>query len=183
MGTSAHEVCTYIEQHLPGVGADDPMKLYKLVYYAQAWHLTWEGRPLFDDRIEAWKHGPMPATCYRERKAGITATSAHLNENQRSTIEAVIRFYGRLSGLELRHLTHREAPWRDARGTLPEDAPSSREITRGSMRRYYTRQAMLGRNVPSKASEHAPMPKDQALRLAAQEAPRWRGTLARLANR
>ncbi len=183
MGTSAHEVCTYIEQHLPGVGIGDPMKLYKLAYYAQAWHLTWEGRPLFDDRIEAWRHGPVPATGYKERKAGIPETAAHRTENQRSTIDAVIRFYGKFSGLALRDLTHREAPWRDARGNLPEDAPSSKEITRGSMRRFYTRQTMLGQNVPRKASEHTPMSKDRALALAAQEAPRWQGTLARLANR
>ncbi len=183
MVTSAQEVCTYIEQHLPGVGAEDPLKLYKLAYYAQAWHLVWEGRPLFSDRIEAWKHGPVPATCYKERSVGIIAPSANLTENQRSTIDAILRFYGKLSGWKLRELTHREDPWRDARGDLPENAHSSEEITISSMRRFYTRQAMLGKDVPRKATEHKPMSRDRALTLAAREAEKWQGTLARLAAR
>ena len=29
------------------------MKLQKLIYYAQAWSLVWDERPLFDEKIEA----------------------------------------------------------------------------------------------------------------------------------
>lgn len=35
------------------------MKLQKLVYYSQAWHLAWDGEPLFEARIEAWANGPV----------------------------------------------------------------------------------------------------------------------------
>ena len=34
------------------------MKLQKLCYYAQAWSLVWDDRPLFKERLEAWANGP-----------------------------------------------------------------------------------------------------------------------------
>ena len=35
------------------------LKLQKLLYYAQAWFLALQDKPLFDERIEAWAHGPV----------------------------------------------------------------------------------------------------------------------------
>ena len=34
-------------------------KLQKLLYYCQAWHYTIFNEVLFDERIEAWTHGPV----------------------------------------------------------------------------------------------------------------------------
>ena len=49
----------------------DNLKLQKLLYYAQAWHLVFRGKPLFRERIEAWVHGPVVPLIYREyRKYG-----------------------------------------------------------------------------------------------------------------
>ncbi len=36
-----------------------PMKLMKLVYIAQGWHLAIKDAVLFGNRIEAWKYGPV----------------------------------------------------------------------------------------------------------------------------
>lgn len=44
------------------------LKLQKLVYYAQAWHLAITGQPLFADRIEAWVHGPVVPGLYNKYK-------------------------------------------------------------------------------------------------------------------
>lgn len=44
------------------------LKLQKLVYYAQAWHLAITGEPLFADRIEAWPHGPVAPSLYGKYK-------------------------------------------------------------------------------------------------------------------
>jgi len=44
------------------------LKLQKLVYYAQAWHLAITGEPLFTDRIEAWVHGPVVPSLYSKYK-------------------------------------------------------------------------------------------------------------------
>src|SRR5260370_16151758 len=36
-----------------------PLRLQKLLYYTQGWHLGVFGRPLFPARIEAWTKGPV----------------------------------------------------------------------------------------------------------------------------
>lgn len=45
-----------------------PMKLLKLVYIANGWHLAHTDKPLFDDRVEAWKYGPVIPELYHEFK-------------------------------------------------------------------------------------------------------------------
>ena len=54
---------------------DDPsgdnlsnLKLQKLVYYAQGFYLAIHDRPLFDDAICAWEHGPVVPSLYRRYK-------------------------------------------------------------------------------------------------------------------
>jgi uncharacterized phage-associated protein len=42
------------------------LKLQKLVYYAQAWHLALEESPLFEEDFEAWIHGPVLPTLYQK---------------------------------------------------------------------------------------------------------------------
>jgi len=44
------------------------MKLQRLVYYSQAWHLAWDGVPLFPERIEAWANGPVVPVLYEALK-------------------------------------------------------------------------------------------------------------------
>lgn len=44
-------------------------KLQKLLYYAQAWYLVYNKKPLFNDDIEAWIHGPaVQSSCYLRRQ-------------------------------------------------------------------------------------------------------------------
>lgn len=45
-----------------------PMKLLKLVYYAQGWHLAIENQPLIDEQIEAWQYGPVVPSLFHEFK-------------------------------------------------------------------------------------------------------------------
>ncbi|MDB6118895.1 MAG: putative prophage protein, partial [Verrucomicrobiaceae bacterium] len=35
------------------------LKLQKLLYYAQGFHLALTGAPLFEEDIQAWVHGPV----------------------------------------------------------------------------------------------------------------------------
>ena len=47
---SVFDAAAYIVEK---TGEMTTLKLQKLVYYAQAWSLVWDERPLFDEKIEA----------------------------------------------------------------------------------------------------------------------------------
>lgn len=53
---TALDIAKYI---LDRRGPMTAMKLQKLVYYARAWSLVWDEKPLFRSRIEAWANGPV----------------------------------------------------------------------------------------------------------------------------
>lgn len=44
------------------------LKLIKLVYIAHGWNLALAGEPLYDEPVQAWKHGPVIASVYHEFK-------------------------------------------------------------------------------------------------------------------
>jgi uncharacterized phage-associated protein len=45
------------------------MKLQKMLYFAQGVHLVLnDRRPLFDDKFQAWKYGPVIPSIYQEYK-------------------------------------------------------------------------------------------------------------------
>jgi uncharacterized phage-associated protein len=176
------DVVAYIKEQLPESGS---MALCKLAYYAQAWHLTWEGSELYPERIEAWKDGPVPRRAWRALKDGLRGNSHTLSQVERQTIDAVVAFYGSLTGWQLRELSHNERPWVEARKGLPEGATSDAQISTTSMRRYYTLRSMVDKNVPTKAKAKCQTTPSVAdvLAVARQEMPRWNGTLTRLADR
>ncbi|MET3429862.1 putative phage-associated protein [Actinoplanes tereljensis] len=122
------------------------MKLEKLVYYCQGWHLARHGVPLFDDAIEAWRQGPVVPALYRQHRKQYTVSawpagnSTQLTPAQRETVDWVSAEYGKFSAIELSRMTHSELPWRVARGALPESEPSSTQLSAEIMRTYYARQ-------------------------------------------
>ncbi|MCQ3815263.1 MAG: SocA family protein [Acidimicrobiia bacterium] len=40
------------------------VRLHKLLYYVQGYHLAWQGEPAFPDDIEAWESGPVVASLW-----------------------------------------------------------------------------------------------------------------------
>ena len=50
-------------------------KLHRLVYYCQAWHLVWEWRTLFPERIEAWASGPVVPALYEKHRGSYVVTA------------------------------------------------------------------------------------------------------------
>lgn len=138
---SAHDVAAYI---LRARGPMSTMKLQKLVYYSQAWHLVWEQRPLFAEKIEAWANGPVVYELFDAHRGRYTigpewaeGDPGCLSSEERSSIDAVLESYGDLSGRQLSHLTHSEGPWREARRGLGPTDRSSSEITIAAMADFY----------------------------------------------
>ena len=53
-----------------------PLKLQKLLYYAKGLYMRASGGvPLFNERMEAWAHGPVVVDIYRELKSTVRARS------------------------------------------------------------------------------------------------------------
>jgi uncharacterized phage-associated protein len=100
------------------------LKLQKLLYYAQGFHLAlFGGMPLFNDRIEAWEHGPVvPSLWDVYRGYGSSPIppaegfdpSVALAAEDRQLLDDVWNTYGQFSAWRLREMTHREPPWREA---------------------------------------------------------------------
>jgi uncharacterized phage-associated protein len=174
--TTAIDVMKYIKIQINPWGET---QLQKLVYYSQAWSLVWDGRPLFDEQIEAWKQGPILRSL--RFSSGIPGDAKVLDEIQRATVDAVLRHYGHMNGSQLSVLTHTEAPWLDARGALPPSAQSTNEISRDSIRRFHTAQALQGVG-PRKKPQSVEADDDAVAAVAAEGAERWKAALALLAQ-
>lgn len=119
------------------------LKLQKLLYYAQAWHLALYDEPLFDERIEAWVHGPVVPSIYHRFKdyqwRPITQEipEVSLPGDVTKHLVEVLDAYGGFTGFQLERLTHEEDPWKSARGDLEMDVPSNVEISWDDMKTYY----------------------------------------------
>lgn len=119
------------------------LKLQKLLYYAQAWNLVFESEPIFRESIEAWVHGPVVPAVFRKFRAyrwnaidcNVTPTT---DARVIGNLNLILDAYGHLSATQLEHLSHKEEPWRVARGSRPIDEPSNEIIERNVMQQFYS---------------------------------------------
>ena len=135
------DVATYI---LERSGRISTWKLQKLCYYAQAWSVAWTEEPLFGEEIQAWSNGPVCPVLFRAHKGKymigqgeLNGDSQNLDEDQKDTIDRVLGHYGSWDPYQLREQTHTEAPWKSARGDIPDYVSSDSPITIESMGEYY----------------------------------------------
>lgn len=134
------DVAAYI---LDKLGPMTAMKLQKLVYYSQAWHLVWEERPLFVEKIQAWANGPVVYELYDAHRRRFTVDSVpggnkdRLSSDEVTSVDAVLSTYAPFSAQQLSELTHREEPWKRARAGVPDGSRSQSEITPALMFEYY----------------------------------------------
>jgi uncharacterized phage-associated protein len=123
------------------------LKLQKLLYYAQGWHLGIKGTPLFSEEIQAWVHGPVVPEVfqrYRDFKWKPIAAEhdcASLPEPTHRYVMSVLKAYGHLRADQLERLSHLEDPWRSARKGLDPKVSSKVVISHESMRKYFVKLA------------------------------------------
>lgn len=123
-----------------------PLRLQKLLYYVQGWSLAVNGRPMFNDPIQAWKYGPVVRSVYDAFKGyGSGAIPANagssdgLSEEQRSLIDRVWEAYKPYSAIALANISHDEEPWKRARAGLSAGANSDAVIDLEEMRAAFTK--------------------------------------------
>lgn len=109
---------------IANLSEDDQMtnlKLNKLMYYAQGVFLARTGRPLFNNRIEAWQLGPVVPEIYHKYKVcgknPIPSSEEDIDrskfsEEEMETLLDVMREFGKYTGSTLVYLTHNpDTPW------------------------------------------------------------------------
>ncbi|EMX6285658.1 type II toxin-antitoxin system antitoxin SocA domain-containing protein [Providencia rettgeri] len=104
-----------------------PMKLQKLMFYAQSWSLKIYDEPIFDDFFAKWQYGPVIPSLYHDVKiygsspikrkiASVimgdegklaVAPIVPVNDKKVNTlIDRIVEVYGALRGTQLSYLTH-----------------------------------------------------------------------------
>lgn len=95
------------------------LKLQKLVYYAQAFHLAIFESSFFNEDFEAWTHGPVCPSLYHKYK-GYGSSPIPFDSNidlsiftneQLELLDEVNETFGQYSAWRLRNMTHEESPW------------------------------------------------------------------------
>lgn len=120
-----------------------PLKLQKILYYAQGWSLAIRNRPLFDDDVLAWKFGPVVRNVYDElsqfgaadlRFVGYDDTTTVSDPDTIRFLNSIWRSYGSLSPGELVNRTHLSEPW-----VATYNNPDKEVIYQEEMRDYFGR--------------------------------------------
>jgi uncharacterized phage-associated protein len=147
------DVANYFRWHVDYEAGDNitQLKLQKLCYYAQAWHIAFTGNAMFEAEFEAWDHGPANRelyTFYRPRleRGWDPIDPEDIQETfspagvfsliELETLQEVWETYGDYGAKRLEELTHQETPWLET--------PRNAIISVEQMGEFYS--AMLANN-------------------------------------
>lgn len=115
------------------------MQLLKLVYIAHGWHLEMRGYPLFRNKIEAWRHGPViPDVYHALRNQGVTVQNPAIGfstemfpQTYQGFLNEIYKIYGDMDAFHLSDLTHKPGgPWDIATKQRGWFAPITDDIIR-----------------------------------------------------
>ena len=121
------------------------LKIQKLLYYAQGYYSALYDKPLFEEEIQAWDHGPVVKAVYDEFKSidgNFIPTDSNkmseeniqkIDKRDKELIEDVFQLMGQYSAWKLREKTHEEYPWRD---TYKKDAKNI-VIPQDKIKKYF----------------------------------------------
>lgn len=108
-----------------------PKKIQKLVYYSYAWFIALNNeRPdsiankLFDEKPEAWLHGPVFRSLYKTyknygwtpaKKERTIPKEIGANKDLVAFLNKIWDTFGEYDADTLEYMTHKETPWKKAR--------------------------------------------------------------------
>ena len=144
-GLVAQSVADWFLVHVDRDSGDSitHLKLQKLVYYAQAWYLANFNKPLFQEDLEAWAHGPVAPSLwqkYKDRRWDALPPPEEapaFSDDLNAYLQAVMDNYGKFGAKFLEDMTHKEDPWKKTRGDLAPHARCSKPIPKALMRDFY----------------------------------------------
>lgn len=117
------------------------LRLQKLLYYEQGYHLAKFESPLFEEDVEAWIYGPVVPVVYDYYKQygsqilPVPSDEIDLSEDEETLFGEVFEAYREFSAIGLMNLTHKERPWLRA---VPHDRGTV--ISQESMKKFFKTQ-------------------------------------------
>ncbi|SNY93490.1 Uncharacterized phage-associated protein [Cohaesibacter sp. ES.047] len=120
-----------------------PLKLQKLMYYADAWHLALYDKEITPEQFQAWVHGPVALSQYHRfkgykwRPIDEEIEKPDLKVELKKHIDEVIDVFGSETAVALEIMTHKERPWISARGDISEDEPCNAYISKKITKEFY----------------------------------------------
>ncbi len=114
----AEYLVRFFEKELDNI---TPLKLQKLLYYAQGIALGRYSKRLFNEQFLSWEHGPVVKSVYDKYKVigsnpiqadqDLDISEVEKNDIAINVLKETISLYGIYSAWTLRNKTHNEAPW------------------------------------------------------------------------
>lgn len=113
------------------------MKLHKLLYFAQRESLVQLDIPLFAEKFEAWKYGPVLVPVrhlYNDRLLDATMPEKSVKKFS-NVFDKVFLQYAVKDSWSLSALTHGEYSWRHARQGVPDGENCTKEMDLDDIRK------------------------------------------------
>lgn len=108
----------------------DEMKLHKLLYFAQRESIVQLDTPLFPEKFQAWKYGPVLVPVrhlYKDELLDTPLTDETVKKHA-EVFEKVFSQYAVKDSWSLSALTHGEYSWKHARQGVPDGENCTNEM-------------------------------------------------------
>lgn len=115
----------------------DEMKLHKLLYFCQRESIVQTGEPMFEDKFQAWRYGPVLVGIRQMYKDGSIKTADIPVDIQSyaSILDWIFEKYASKDAWSLSTITHGESSWQKAREDCLPDAFCDKEIETSDIRK------------------------------------------------
>lgn len=129
------------------------LKLQKLLYYCDAYHLAYFDQELVEDSFEAWVHGPVSRKVYNSLKdksmlyaelgyshspgEDVDRDFKELTQDQQDLVNSILIDLSTWTGPDLERATHNERPWIEKRIGCSEADKCDEIISKETMRTFY----------------------------------------------
>ena len=102
------------------------LKLQKLLYFVQGWHLAYLKTGIFIEELEAWDHGPVIPSIFHACKAEgnmyakiplsifLDIEDIEIAQKSDELLQHVWNAYKEKSGTTLEFITHSQGPWQES---------------------------------------------------------------------
>ncbi|MCR5146159.1 MAG: DUF4065 domain-containing protein [Clostridia bacterium] len=121
-----------------------PLKLQKILYYAQGYFLAYYNQELFSEDFQAWAHGPANEQIYEKyKKFGFESipypneSIPYISNDISDFLTDIWETFGIYDGKYLEEQTHKEDPWIIARNGIAPGERCTNIIEKENMKKFF----------------------------------------------